>query len=306
MFISAQQRRTMVMQSKTIPVLIALLLAAPTGFSARSAQEPDPGSVVFVGAGDIANCDLLGGARSTAALLDDIKGEVFTLGDHAYLRGTDAEFKKCYDSTWGKQKARTHPTPGNHDYLTNRARPYFDYFGDAAGPERRGYYSFDLGAWHILSLNSSVPSNISEQAKWLRADLAAHPNNCTLAYWHAPLFSSGPHSGESTMREIWSILYKAGADVVLSGHDHIYERFAPQDDKGQKDPEHGIREFIVGTGGGGVYKFGSIAPNSEVRDNTTYGVLKLTLSPGRYAWEFVGVPGSRFKDSGEGMCTPAK
>jgi hypothetical protein len=295
----------MPIQSTAIPTLVALLLVAAPEFSARAGQ-PEPGSVVFVGAGDIANCELIGGARATAALLDDIPGEVFTLGDHAYLRGTDQEFKRCYDPTWGRHKARTHPTTGNHDYLTSRARPYFDYFGAAAGPERRGYYSFDLGAWHIISLNSSVPSALSDQAKWLRDDLAAHPNDCTLAYWHAPVFSSGPHGPDLTMRDAWSILYKAGVDIVLNGHDHIYERFAPQDDKGQKDPEHGIREFIVGTGGGGVYNFGRIAPNSEVRDNTTYGVLKLTLSPGRYEWEFVGIPGSRFKDSGTAACTPAR
>jgi 3',5'-cyclic AMP phosphodiesterase CpdA len=269
------------------------------------AQPPAAaGSVVFVGAGDIANCNLLGGARATAALLDGLAGEVFTLGDHAYLKGTDAEFKRCYDATWGRHKARTHPTPGNHDYLTARGRPYFEYFGASAGPEQRGYYSFDLGAWHILSLNSSTAAGAnSAQAKWLREDLAAHPADCVLAYWHVPLFSSGPHGQDGVMRDIFSILYKAGADVVLNGHDHLYERFAPQDDRGQPDPRRGIREFIVGTGGAGVYQLGNIAPNSEVRQNTTYGVLKLTLSPGSYDWEFVPMPGSTFKDAGTGTCS---
>jgi hypothetical protein len=268
---------------------------------------PD-GSVVFVGAGDIANCELIVGARATAALLDKIEGTVFTLGDHAYLRGTDGEFAKCYEPTWGRFKDRTRPTPGNHDYLTSRGRPYFDYFGEAAGPKRRGYYSFDLGAWHIVSLNSvTPPATESEQISWLREDLKEHPTDCVLAYWHIPVFSSGPHSTEpSTMRNVWKVLYELGADIVLNGHDHVYERFARQDGNGKPDPERGIREFIVGTGGGGVYKFGTIAKNSEVRDNTTYGVLKLTLSPGAYAWQFVAAMGGRFHDEGTGTCSPVE
>ena len=234
-------------EPKTITILLALVLVAAPGFPAGGAQPPTDQppavsqDVVFVGAGDIANCELLTGARATAALLDGIEGTIFTLGDHAYLKGTDTEFKRCYDPTWGRHKARTRPTPGNHDYLTGRGRPYFEYFGAAAGPDERGYYSFDLGAWHIISLNSSLPAGLSAQAKWLRDDLAAHPVDCVLAYWHAPVFSSGPHAPDPTMRDTWSILYKAGADVVLNGHDHIYERFAPQDDKGKLDAEHGIR-----------------------------------------------------------------
>ena len=280
-----------------------MLLIARSEFAAGQ-NPPSSGSdqFVFVGAGDIANCDLLGGAQATAALLDGIAGTVFTLGDHAYLQGSAEEFRRCYETTWGRHKARTRPTPGNHDYLTSQGRPYFEYFGAAAGSDRRGYYSFDLGEWHIISLNSSLPRSLSAQAKWLREDLAAHPVDCVLAYWHAPVYSSGPHGPDGTMREIWSILYEAGADVVLNGHDHIYERFAPQDDKGKLDAEHGIREFIAGTGGGGVYKIDKIAPNSEVRDNSAYGVLKLTLAPGRYSWEFVPIPGARFRDEGSGSC----
>ena len=283
--------------------LLAVVLITVSGLAAGQ-NQPSSGSddFVFVGAGDIANCDLIGGAQATATLLDGIAGTVFTLGDHAYQEGTDNEFRRCYEPTWGRHKARTRPTPGNHDYRTNRGRPYFQYFGAAAGADDRGYYSFDLGSWHIISLNSSLPRTVPAQIKWLREDLEAHPVDCVLAYWHIPLFSSGPHTPEATMREIWSILYKAGADVVLNGHDHIYERFAPQDDKGKLDAEHGIRQFIAGTGGGGVYKMGKVAPNSEVRDNTTYGVLKLTLSPGKYAWEFVPIPGGRFKDAGAASC----
>jgi len=293
----------MSLNSRTTTMLLALGLVAAPGFSVGRDQPPAGSEdVVFVGAGDIARCDLLSGARATAALLDGIEGTIFTLGDHAYESGTDSEFRQCYGPTWGRHKARTRPTPGNHDYLTDRGRPYFDYFGANAGSPKLGYYSFDLGAWHIISLNSSVPGGVSAQAKWLRADLAAHPVDCVLAYWHEPVYSSGPHTPERTMRELWSILYKAGADVVLNGHDHIYERFAPQDDRGKPDAG-GIRQFIVGTGGGGVYRIGRIAANSEVRDNSTYGVLKLTLSPGRYAWEFVPMPGSPFRDAGTGVCS---
>lgn len=298
--------RTSITAIRRLTAAAALAVAA---FAERSftTQAPVPdGSVVFIGAGDIANCDLINGARATASLLDGLEGTVFTLGDHAYPRGTDGEFRKCYEPTWGRHKARTRPTLGNHDYLTGRGRPYFEYFGEAAGPKRRGYYSFDLGAWHILSLNSVEPAIKSAQMSWLRDDLAAHPTDCTLAYWHVPVFSSGPHGNDPAMRDVWKVLYDAGTDLVLNGHDHLYERFAPQDDKGKADPDRGIREFIVGTGGGGVYKMGPVAKNSEVRDNTAYGILKLTLSPGRYAWEFVPAAGGRFHDSGTATCTPAR
>ena len=289
----------------TMLLALTLVLVAAPGVTDGSNQPPAASEdVVFVGAGDIANCDLLSGARATATLLDGIEGTIFTLGDHAYAQGTKAEFKECYEPTWGRHKARTRPTPGNHDYMTDRGRPYFDYFGAAAGSPKLGYYSFDLGAWHIISLNSSVPGGVPAQAKWLREDLAAHPVDCVLAYWHEPVYSSGPHTPEQTMHGLWSILYKAGADVVMNGHDHLYERFAPQDDRGRPDAA-GIRQFIVGTGGGGVYAFGRVAANSEVRNNTTYGVLKLTLSPGRYAWEFVPMAGSQFRDSGSAACSPS-
>ena len=179
-------------------LLLALALVAAPGFSRAGAQTPPgPEDVVFVGAGDIARCDLIGGARATAALLDSIQGTVFTLGDHAYEKGTAAEFQECYEPTWGRHKGRTRPTPGNHDYLTDKARPYFKYFGDAAGPSERGYYSFDLGAWHIISLNSSVPGALPAQTRWLREDLASHPSDCLLAYWHEPVLQFGPaHTGE--------------------------------------------------------------------------------------------------------------
>ena len=286
-------------------VVFALLSLAIGPMQSPSAQD-DQG-VVFVGAGDIANCEMLGGARATAALLDTIEGTVFTTGDHAYQTGSAKEFQNCYEPTWGRHKKRTRPTIGNHDLVTDKGRPYFEYFGENAGPAGLGYYSYDLGAWHIISLNSAAPARKNTpQMKWLQADLSAHPTDCVLAYWHIARFSSGGHGSDPLMADVWRVLYEAGADVVLSSHDHDYERFAPQDDKGKADPDRGIREFVVGTGGGGVYEFKRVAPNSEVRDNSTYGVLKLTLKPGRYDWEFVPMAGQKFRDAGSGTCSPAR
>lgn len=257
----------------------------------------------MVGAGDIARCGSaeLGGAIATARLLDGIEGTIFTLGDHAYDFGSEKNFRDCYEPTWGRHKARTRPTPGNHDYFTNKGTPYFEYFGENAGPDRRGYYSYEVGAWHVISLNSNLPADSrSDQVAWLKDDLKEHPTACTLAYWHIPLFSSGDHGSNPLMQSVWTVLQEAGADIVLNGHDHDYERFAPQDAKGKPDP-NGIREFVVGTGGGGVYRFGKVRPNSEVHDNSAYGVLKLTLAPTSYQWEFI--PGvGKFTDSGSGTC----
>jgi len=275
--------------------------------AAPAAQEE---AAVLVGAGDIANCEITAGsgARGTANLLDSISGTVFTVGDHAYPSGTTKQFQDCYDQTWGRHKARTRPAPGNHDYLTARGKAYYDYFGDSAGPERRGYYSYDLGAWHIIVLNSYIDADRgSQQGQWLRKDLEEHKTTCTLAYWHLPVFSSGPHGSEpqtiAHMVDAWRILYDAHADIVLSGHDHDYERFAPQDPKGKPDPK-GIREFVVGTGGGGLYEFRRTLPNSEVRSNRSYGVLKLTLRAMDYSWEFVPSAGEPFHDTGTSACVP--
>ena len=291
---------------------VALSSAGPNGQAtspggALTAQDDRP--VVLVGAGDIANCDIDGGAgaRATAALLDRIAGTVFTVGDHAYPSGAAAQFRDCYDPSWGRHKARTRPAPGNHDYLTAKAKAYFDYFGDNAGPDRRGYYSYTLGTWHIVSLNSSIAADRkSAQIEWLRSDLKDNPAPCTLAYWHVPVFSSGPHGSElketAQMREAWRVLYESGADVVINGHDHLYERFAPQNPQGKADP-NGIREFIVGTGGGGQYEFRQIRANSEVRSNRSYGVLVLTLGATDYSWEFVSAAGASFHDAGTARCT---
>ncbi|HEU5097776.1 MAG TPA: metallophosphoesterase [Roseiflexaceae bacterium] len=280
--------------STPAPTLPPLPSATPTP---NPANDP-----VFVGAGDIALCGS-DGAEATARLLDGIEGMVFTLGDNAYEAGTPEQFRDCYDPTWGRHKARTRPSPGNHDYGTPGAAGYYDYFGEQAGPERRGYYSFDLGAWHIVSLNSEIAAGPeSAQAQWLRDDLAAHPAACTLAYWHKPLFSSGSvHGNDPHMRAIWQILASAGADVVLGGHDHVYERFAPQDADGAADPQ-GMREFVAGAGGSNLYGIGQVQPNSEVRGTGTFGVLKLTLHATSYDWEFVPVEGGAFSDAGSAAC----
>lgn len=282
---------------------VCLLITLSARPNASSHVQDDPESAVLVGAGDIANCDMLGGARATAALLDRIEGTIFTLGDHAYPGGTAKQFEDCYGPTWGRHKARTRPTLGNHDLLADHGRPYFAYFGDNAGPSGLGYYSYDVGAWHVLSLNGTAMVGArSPQVAWIHEDLAAHPADCVLAYWHMPMFSSGPHGGTPEMKEVWKILYEAGVDIVVNSHDHVYERFTPMDQNGKPDPEHGIRVFLVGTGGAGVYKFKKIVANSEVHDNSTYGVLKFTLSKGHYAWEFVPVAGQTFTDSGSAAC----
>jgi hypothetical protein len=266
-----------------------------------SAESPPMSSApsgmteVFVGAGDIATCDP--NAEATARLLDSIGGTVFTLGDHAYPLGAEPEFRQCYDPTWGRHKGRTRPTPGNHDYQQRGAGTYFEYFGVNAGLAAQGYYSFELGSWLALSLNSSV--NIPAQVTWLKNVLGRSRSRCTIAYWHEPLYSSGPNPKNDAVRDLWQVLYENGAEVVLNGHDHFYERFAPQDDAGRLDPTNGIRQFIVGTGGAGLHPAMFRMPNSEVLI-ATFGVLKLTLFSDGYDWEFIPVSGQR--DNGSGRC----
>lgn len=265
-----------------------------------SAQQPSR-PAVLVGAGDIASCRH-DDDEATAKLLDSIPGTVFTAGDNVYS-GSPTRFADCYAPTWGRHKARTRPSPGNHDYRTLRGAQYYAYFGAAAGDSGRGYYSYELGGWHIISLNSNALMIAgSPQEQWLRADLAAHPAKCTLAYWHHPRFSSGEHGSSRAPEPLWNALYEANADVVINGHDHTYERFAPQTPRGVRDTARGIREFVVGLGGAGFYEFSIVRANSEVRHNRTHGVIKLTLHPDGYDWEFVPVAGRRFRDSGSGKC----
>jgi len=264
---------------------------------------PPPGDVVFVGAGDIASCSS-SGDEATANLLDAIDGTVFALGDLAYDNGTATEFTNCYNPTWGRHKARTKPAPGNHEYNTAGATGYYGYFGASAGDPAKGYYSYDLGDWHIVVLNSNITRTAgSVQEQWLRADLAANTKTCTLAYWHHPRFSSSSvHGNDTSVQPFWQALYDLNADVVLVGHDHSYERFAPQTPTGAADSTRGIREFVVGTGGRSHYAIGTVKANSQVYNGDTWGVLKLTLSAVSYAWQFIPVAGGTFTDSGTGTC----
>jgi acid phosphatase type 7 len=227
-----------------------------------------------------------------------------------YPRGTPEQFANCYAPTWGRHASRTRPVAGNHDYATPGATGYFAYFGDAAGDPLKGYYSYDLGAWHVVVINSNCLrargcEKGSPQERWLRADLAASDKRCTLAYWHHPLFASmGEHKGTPRMRPLFQALYDNDAEIVISGHNHNYERFAPQNPAGGRhpDPARGIRQFVVGTGGAGLHPITATAPNSEVRNDETYGVLKLVLHPGRYSWRFLPVAGKTFTDVGQGTC----
>lgn len=269
-------------------------------------SPPRAGDATLLAAGDIAAC-ASGGDEATANLLANNSGTIAALGDLAYPSGTTADFG-CYDASWGKYRNRTKPAVGNHEYLTARAAPYFDYFGSAAGSRGKGYYSYSLGAWHIVVLNSNCSAAGgcklgSPQERWLRADLDGTTDKCTLAYWHHPLFSSGQHGADVAMRPIWDDLYNAHAEIVLVGHDHDYERFAPQTPAGVPDP-HGVREFVVGTGGKNHDRFKTTVParNSEIRNDDTFGLLKLTLHPEGYNWLFLPEAGRTFTDAGSGVC----
>lgn len=266
--------------------------------------------MVLLAAGDIANCQALSGAEATAKIIESIPdATVAALGDLALSNGSAEEFADCYDKTWGAFKSRTRPAPGNHEYHTKGANPYFDYFGAAAGDPKKGYYSYQLGTWHIIALNGECQEiggcqTGSPEEKWLRQDLRSHPAACTLAYWHEPLFSSGAkHGNNPNYRDFWEDLYGAKATLVLNGHDHDYERFAPQDPDGRPDPARGIREFVVGTGGNHERSFDATPqPNSEARMTEIFGVLKLTLRPRGYDWEFIPQAGKTFHDVGRGSC----
>jgi acid phosphatase type 7 len=303
------------MVARTLTVAVGLIAA----FSAEAAADP-----VIMAAGDIA-CDPTdpgynGGAGSadrchqlatSDLLLSTPLDAVLPLGDIQYDSATTARINAVYAPTWGRVKSISRPILGNHE--TGGATGYFDYFNGPgvsdgpAGPRGKGYYSFDLGTWHLVALNSNCSSVScsagSEQESWLRADLAAHPANCTLAYWHHARYSSGHDGSNAFMQPLWEALQDAQAELLLSGHSHDYERFAPLDRDGAVDQAGGIRQFVVGTGGafftGGL---GSLAPHSEVAQNDTFGVLKLTLRPTSYDWQFVPEAGGTFTDAGSELC----
>jgi acid phosphatase type 7 len=282
--------------------ILALCLRDPV-----IAQTQD---VVLVGAADIGGCGPTPAhSQATAALLDAIPGKVFVAGDLGYPNGAETEFARCYDPTWGRHRSRTTPAPGIHDFIAPAAQGYFNYFGSIAGDPSKGYYSYGYGAWHVVIINDICSTNgvngctaTSSEGQWLQSDLAANPTTCTVAIWHQPLYSSTASTVTSAMKPFWQILYNAGADLVINGHAHNYERFAPQDPSGNLDPAKGLREFVVGTGGESLQAFTAVAPNSEVRNSSTFGVLKLTLHATSYDWQFLPVAGQSFTDSGSQAC----
>jgi hypothetical protein len=300
-------RRSIASSVAVVAATFAFLLAPRAGSDAATLADP-----VIAAGGDIACASNVATSTTCRQLYTSdilVAGgidAVAPLGDLQYESGTLSAFQTYYDPTWGRVKSITHPAVGNHEYGTSGASGYYTYFGSAAGDPSKGYYSYDLGAWHVVVLNSqcsAVACNAgSPQEQWLRADLAAHPNVCTLAYWHHPRFSSGTtHGSNMTYQPFWQALYDYGADVVMNGHEHNYERFAPQSPTGVADP-NGIREFVAGTGGKGHYGFGTPIANSQVRNSTTFGVLKLTLHATSYDWQFVPEAGATFTDSGTAAC----
>lgn len=314
------------MRPAAAPVLaLGLIAAAALGRPAAGTGVLAQAEPVIAAAGDIAcdpgSHDYNQGAGTpnacrmaeTADLIAARRpSAVLALGDNQYEDGALAKYRISYEASWGRFKSITRPSPGNHDYGTRGAAGYFAYFGAAAGDPSKGYYSFDLGAWHLVAINSNCgpiggcgPG--SPQERWLREDLAANARKtCMLAYWHHPRFSSGPHGSDATMDAIFRALYEAGADVVLSGHDHDYERFMPLDADGQPDPRRGVRPFVVGTGGRSHYPFIRFHLGSEARNADTFGVLMLTLRAASYEWEFVPERGRTFTDRGSASCSPAR
>lgn len=283
--------------------------ASPTTPPSPSpAVSPTPaGDPVLIGAGDIARCDG-SGDEATAGLLERTPGIVFTLGDNVYDSGSAAQLRDCYGPSWGRLKDRTgFAVAGNHDYLTDDGAPFREYFGRAAVRDGVTWFAEDVGAWRVIVLDANCGEPRggcgpdSPQLDWLRDDLAASDARCTLALWHQPRFSSGQHGDEPAVGSFWDALHAAGADLVLNGHDHDYERFAPQDPKGEPDPARGITQIVVGTGGAALRDFGALAPNAVVRSNVAFGVLELTLGPSGWGFRFISTDGS-FSDQGRGAC----
>src|SRR5688572_1527677 len=276
----------------TLWLLSLLMMLSCGGEQWMSGPTPAPAVTVVLAAGDVGVC----GSRpaiETGLMLDSLEGTVLALGDLAYRHGTAQEFESCYDPVWGRHKGRTRPSPGNHEYESPGAQPYFEYFGAQAGPAGQGYYSFRSGDWFVLSLNSNLPvGGATAQTQWIRAELTANTSRCTLAYFHHPLYSSGPNGDNARLAGLWQLLYENGVDVILSAHEHMYERFAPMSPDGQRNDTRGMRQFIVGTGGAGLYAVMRAHPHSEMQ-SVSHGLLKLTLGAQDYTWEFLQVGGVR-------------
>lgn len=273
---------------------------------------PVAAAVLVAAAGDISPSIMTAQKGTSDLIVDAGYAAVLAVGDTQYEVGSLADFQAYFEPTWGRFKRLIYPVPGNHEYYTAWASGYYEYFGARAGDPTKGYYSFDLGAWHLVALNSNdgactaVGCNASsEQVRWLAADLASSHQPCVLAYWHHPRFNSGTSHGDTlAVGALWETLYAASADIVLNGHEHIYERFDPQTPGGVADARRGLRQFTVGTGGRTLDSIGVPRPNSVVRQASTFGVLRLSLEPGAYGWEFVGVQPTSFSDIGRGTCHP--
>jgi len=303
------RKTVLLMASMTSAMLVACLAAALMALPGSGQTA----TATLVGAGDIASCSQ-NNDSATARLLGNIPGTVYTLGDNVYPYGSTANFRNCYDPTWGKYKKRTKPAVGNHEYYdenfnsTTAAGPYFDYFGARAGARGKGYYSYNRGSWHIVVLNSNCEKvggcgRRSPQGRWLRNDLANHQAGCTLAYFHRPLYSTGINVAGPDVKPFWSMLHDRDADVIINGHAHRYERFAPMTPSGTRS-DNGIRQIVAGTGGqpGGSEISRADAPNLQRVKTDVYGVLKLSLRADSYAWKFVPIAGKTFTDSGTTSC----
>jgi hypothetical protein len=306
------------------PTATPTATATATSTPTATPTSPPTGGIVIAAAGDI-SCDPTSShfnnglgdpthcqQMATSNLLINMQPTaVLTLGDNQYMENTIEQFETVFDKTWGRLKSIIHPALGNHEYRTPNAAGYFEYFGAAAGDPTKGYYSYDIGSWHIITLNSECAqiggcTKGSTEELWLKNDLATHTNQCTIAVWHEPEFDSGPNGSGTFYLDFWNDLYRGGADIILNGHSHLYERFGPQTPTGVADPAHGIVQFTVGSGGEDLDSFHSIRPNSMARDSDDFGVLKLTLHDGSYDWQYVTIPGSSgFTDSGSANCHAA-
>lgn len=311
-------------------LLVAPLLAAfackprvsttPPVASASATLVALTGASVLIGAGDIAACDSKGD-EATARIVDSVlradsavkvHDEVFLLGDNAYPNGSASDYALCFTPSWGDSTKlimkNVRPSPGNHEHLSNRAAAYYEYFGNRAGSSKKGYYSYDIGEWHVIVLNSEIVVNgaftaddVKAQQDWLAEDVKNNKQKCTLAYWHHPRFSSGWHGSDPRIGAFWTILYAGGVDLILNGHDHEYERFLPQTPTAIVDSANGMTQFVVGTGGGDLRGFKRTVPNSAMRIQGHFGVLKVTLGSTEWRSAFIDTNGRVWDEVG-GTC----